>query len=452
MKRISFLTLTLSALVSYNLSGQIPFQVIFNLIPQHHVDESVCSDFNGDGKPDFVLSHNGSGTLWKSVTGTPFNNQTLDTIHSGEDIRFLNKADIDGDGDVDFIGSTPYQTGNSYVWINDGNGNFTQDSLNVDGAYFASLFADLDSDNELELVLGINHEVVIYDLENGNTVTKQVVHSDDAVDQPSAIINYPDVNGSMQLAVALGETGMYFFEQGDNGNFDKKAYELPIDRISKFSVTDLNEDGYQDLLAFAHVPDKAYKLLNQVGLSFSIEELPTVPGFRNILSSFGDVDNDGDTDILYIEGNPNFGGQRLSLLVNNDGEFEKELLSEQSGLISAGEIVDVDRDGDSDLAMYQITPFENGFLFYENLSPISNLLDQSSNSLTEVFPTVFTSFLKINASGAFSYTVFSATGRLISEGERVGTIELMTSAWPRGGYFVNIQSRQKTFTRKVVKQ
>lgn len=91
-------------------------------------------DFNGNGSLDLIIF--GSKLSTNFGCGLHFNdgnvNFTEDTTHSIKSVRSrkggVAKADIDGDGDLDFIvagtivGFLPY-TG---LFTNDGNGNFTE--------------------------------------------------------------------------------------------------------------------------------------------------------------------------------------------------------------------------------------------------------------------------------------------------------------------------------------
>ncbi len=103
---------------------------------------------NADAEPNKVWVNNGDGTFTDS-------GQLLGGNAYSEDVSL---ADLDGDGDLDaYIANSINQT--NKLWLNDGSGNFTDSgqSLGNSSSYGISL-DDLDADGDIDAFV-VNHFV-----------------------------------------------------------------------------------------------------------------------------------------------------------------------------------------------------------------------------------------------------------------------------------------------------
>jgi hypothetical protein len=120
------------------------------------------ADVNGDGYPDLVFSPLGGGP-WLYL------NDGKGNFYDATQARFgalthkwmmaLSVGDVDGDQDIDIVSGGGYGTG-TRIWINNGNGYFTEESAtrlpNDQGIYSTGItkLIDLDCDGDLDLYLG----------------------------------------------------------------------------------------------------------------------------------------------------------------------------------------------------------------------------------------------------------------------------------------------------------
>ena len=139
-------------------------------------EAGILADFNGDGEADFVSTSKEDGLLriWEASKGGIFNKKSRITFNTRFDNpHTMSAGDVDFDGDLDlFIGQwkqpymdgsmpTPYYNANDgypdALLINDGNGNFTDNTENSGLApkknrrTYSASFADLDGDKDLDL-------------------------------------------------------------------------------------------------------------------------------------------------------------------------------------------------------------------------------------------------------------------------------------------------------------
>lgn len=149
------------------------------------------------------------------------------------------------------------------------------------------------------------------------------------------------------------------------------AGELPASQDFGVSVTDYNNDGFQDLLITSQGTNKLLKNVN--GQSF--EDVSTAMGLTDdslsIASTWADINHDGWLDVYVVnfsaENNVNEADQ---LLINNQGQGFIDIsadLAPAANLIKHGlaaQFIDYDADGDMDL--YVINDKQEGNTLWRN--------------------------------------------------------------------------------------
>lgn len=128
-------------------------------MPQAYRGEGAIGDFNGDGYPDFIYTGatGNGGRAFGYFKGDPevgFIEVTTELTPLAR--ASLDAADYDNDGDLDLIvsGRPGSSEGLTYLAINDGNGNFSQDSTELPQLHSSTVaWGDLNSDGNLDLLL-----------------------------------------------------------------------------------------------------------------------------------------------------------------------------------------------------------------------------------------------------------------------------------------------------------
>lgn len=147
--------------------------------------------------------------------------------------------DVDMDGDVDLV--TGNQTGNSIsVEKNDGSGNFTKTDYACGGTYLSSIsYGDYDGDGDQDIVAGLSNEIRIMVNDGTGAFTVGFVAS--ALSSPASFASGDiDNDGDIDLALGSGSDG--------------KLYIYKNNGFGVFSLSQTITTGYSSLtsIAFGH--------------------------------------------------------------------------------------------------------------------------------------------------------------------------------------------------------
>ncbi len=228
-------------------------------------------DVNGDSLPDVYLASKDTGnTLYLNNGDFTFTDVTVTAGVAGK--RGFGSGtsfvDIDNDGDLDlYVG---YIGSSDELYINDGSGNFTEQSavwkLNIDTATNAPSFADIDNDGDMDLYLQCNF------MADAN--------------QPEGMEDYLFENKGTHFVDITDKAGISGRGQGHAAIW-----------------WDYNEDGWPDIyIANDFEPtDKLY--LNNKDNTFTdvIKDVFVSSPYFGMGADFGDINNDGHSDFLVVD-------------------------------------------------------------------------------------------------------------------------------------------------------
>ncbi|MTI20946.1 T9SS type A sorting domain-containing protein [Fulvivirga sp. RKSG066] len=241
---------------------------------------------------------------------SPF--QTVNAFSAGQGIELTPEAgDYDRDGDIDILG-TGYETA---LFRNDG-GDFSLVNVQLPQLGYGGMFkwADLDNDNDLDIVTGGCND-------NGTNNTSQLsIYRNDGGDQ-FTLIEVPTnlICGSQFSLADFNNDGLIDIEietpsESNNNvivghtfyiNHGDFSFQQTFDinkTFGKTTWTDLNNDGWLDFILL----DEAFKNLKD-GTFESFTASNSLPRNEKFYSI--DADNDGNTDLITRDG----------ILLSNDG-------------------------------------------------------------------------------------------------------------------------------------
>lgn len=128
---------------------------------------AVAADYDNDGRADLAVLGSRGVTLWRQTAGGRFENVTsragLAGAATGRTAAF---ADLDHDGDVDFVSGGAPGTPPLDAWRNNGNGTFTRFDPSVGLSHGAGEAAsvvptDFDNRRDLDLLVAGTHGVAL---------------------------------------------------------------------------------------------------------------------------------------------------------------------------------------------------------------------------------------------------------------------------------------------------
>ncbi|MEE9442465.1 MAG: VCBS repeat-containing protein [candidate division Zixibacteria bacterium] len=327
-------------------------------------------------------------------------------------------ADLDDDGDMDAVFSNMHAR--TLILFNDGFGNYLESDQIFSQGYAGVEARDIDRDHDLDLLFGPSHEVYtrspLY-LNNGTGVFEegQLDVRGTGIFTIGAHLVDVDGDGDLDALFQKARETILYINDGKS-NFSLSSATYPD--MSVFC--DLNDDGFVDI--FAREVGQGFR----VYLNNGDGEFSKFCFFENRIllrcsTVFADVDNDGDPDAIYtngegklypsgillndgtgrfVESNQELPSVDMSWVCTNDlngdgwvdlvftdwgrpcqvwindgaGKFEDSgIRFAGKGRIACCEIADIDNDGDNDVFIGNYTDGTNTIWF--NQTYVSQAID-----------------------------------------------------------------------------
>lgn len=402
----------------FNLQHNFIFED-FNFVVSHFL-----SDIDSDEDPDIIFQLRNNKKLLLLFENDTKKFQLVDTLFENfSEIYTMNVGDIDSDFDDDIVitGKIDSDDVETFVYTNDGTGEFTLAStLDIEIPSFGTpFFNDIDSDGDLDLF----------------------------------------ISGSI-----IGDSDFihYLFINDGFGNFD--AVESPISgRIGNLTFADVDNDGDDDIfLNFNIEGDKAIILLNDGLGGYTKKEDVAIISSSSRGSKFVDIDNDNDLDAFIL------GRQSSKLFINDgSGNFSEYLGFEfpPLGNASVG-FPDIDNDGDKDIIVSgSIGLGIITFHIYENqlVSTSTTNVDKEKDNLEfKIYPNPISSgnlsvVIESEVVEEIYMRLTDVTGSIIVTQKTnlfhgINTLTLSTETLHKGVYFLTINSNSKHASKAVFVQ
>lgn len=361
-----FATLAIVAFLAFALTAPVSAQQAWKKHVVHegfHTNTAIAGDFSGDGKPDIICASGGKVRL---LLAPDWQEQLL---AEGTGYNFIHSEcfDVDGDGDLDWIGAR-YQPG-WVVWLEQPARPLTQawklrvvdDQIN---GVHGLLKHDLDGDGKFELIANSAQPRPPFPNSAAWFRVPPAVHAADRwqrhvfanQDAPglSHYFGAGDVNGDGRVDIALAAKGGPQAEPGSGEWF--AWWESPQDAASPWKKhliaasqpgatniqpADVNGDGQVDFIAtrghgrgvvwFA-APDWKEHIIHE-----TIQEPHSLV--------VADLDADGDLDAATCA----YGSRQAYWFANDGrGRFTAHLVANDQAAYDI-RAADIDQDGDLDL-------------------------------------------------------------------------------------------------------
>lgn len=246
----------------------------------------ASADFNNDGLEDiYFVSNTSSNKLYLNKGALKFEDITQKAGLAGSGIwkTGVTIVDINNDGYKDIYLSvvSGYKNlkGKNQLYINNKNLTFTESAaeygIDFEGLSTQASFFDYDKDDDLDLLI-LTHSV----------------HSNDTYGDSTLRFKYNEIAGD------------HLF-RNDNGKFTDVTngsgiYAAPIGYGLGISISDLNNDGWDDIYISNDFFEQDYYYINQQNGTFK-EKLKDAFGHTSLFSmgnSVSDVNKDGYLDVI----------------------------------------------------------------------------------------------------------------------------------------------------------
>jgi Ca2+-binding RTX toxin-like protein len=249
-------------------------------------------------------------------------------------------ADLDGDGLVDLVVGSGYEGLHALRQTADGSfAAFADDPVAGLPVGFAAtpVFADLDGDGDLDLAVGggFGSTLGAFErLDDGSFVAFAENPFTGLGNFAAIALADYDKDGRLELMAGSFGPGLAVFERGADGVFAPTAN--PFGALGAFTdvkpaFADLDGDGRLDLVA--GTLDGTVQIFRQMEdgsfAPFAVDPLPGAGRSMQTAPAFGDIDGDGDLDLVV-------GAEDGQLTVlRNDSRIERIVAENSSGVVLA---------------------------------------------------------------------------------------------------------------------
>src|SRR6056297_516369 len=326
----------------------------------------ALDDVNGDGKIDLIAGNDGSNRAYfNQGTRSPWSGViATNPTGAATDLRALVIGDVDGNGYLDLVAGI--HDAENLLYLNDGSGTFgggISISSDIDLTH-ALVLGDVDNDGDLDLIAGNWSQTNRLYLNNGtNTPFNGVIGSDisgDVFDTEELVLG--DVDGDGDLDLISGERdapSRLYLNNGTANPFNGVTGSdigSIVNDTRAVALGDVDGDGDVDLIEGNAAPFASRVYLNNGTTTpfSSVDSYLFSDGDTLDALALGDLDGDGDLDLVAGKAGISGAGQ-INRLFRNDGGASPfgsgngSQIGSDAHATKALYLGDVDADGDLDL-------------------------------------------------------------------------------------------------------
>ncbi len=338
-------------------------------------NSQALADFDNDGDNDLIINgyydgeyytklylNDGQGSLSKEV-------ETFSSVSRGN----FGIGDVDHDGDIDVVlmGGVKGYLAVTKIYVNNGHSSFKEvGEGTIKGVYGKTILGDVDGDGDLDVMvageLNSTHSCLLY-INNGKGSFSKCDKNEFFTPENGDIV-FADFDNDSDLDIIISGyirtfsdymTIIYLNDgEGAFSVFEKRAL-LGVSHPS-LVTGDIDNDGDIDLLLSGNIKDKPYtKIFRNNGSAIFSEITPgEIADMWNTQLVLADVDGDSDLDLLTMSSGKGNVRKYFRIFLNDgNGNFYQIdydlFIGRENGYITAG---DINGDGCSDVIITGFHP------------------------------------------------------------------------------------------------
>jgi hypothetical protein len=269
---------------------------------------------DNDEYPDvFVRSNSPQNAVWY-VQGTGGTQWYKRAVSETDEIEDITTGDIDGDGDYDIFASVSNYPSKGFFWyerLNAIGTQWEQHMIDLEDYADRVYSLDFDGDGDIDLIGSYKGKSLSWweNRSNGQNWVKHVI-SQNTLEHAITSIDVADYDNDGDFDVVCGSSfsdEIYLFENSvsDSWMFHGIEYESG-GNFAEVSFADIDGDNLPDLVTsiLSSPTDILWFRNTTLADNWGVYLVSTVPGYAYPSAKPGDVDGDGDIDVIASMNSP----------------------------------------------------------------------------------------------------------------------------------------------------